>query len=302
MRPILLALATPAALVLLAAPAGATDEPTTTAEITSEDCGSASVTFTNKTTHTFWGDYRIGDENGKADDVTGLIIKEGPLAGEPFGSTYHLTEIPGGRTTTVTLPPFPEDSHGGEVTVTAWVNRGPEQNWFAAPDTVTVTTDCVEEPEPGTDPGPEPGGDPGTGPEADPGIDPEADPGTDPGPEPVVKADEYNCDDFTYQEDAQAVYDQDTSDPHGLDGAPGEAYSGEQGVACESLPHKPAAEASTPVTTTSAAGVADDQAVDQLASTGTDETVLWLVPGGAALLAAGGVAVWLARRKGTHTP
>ncbi len=45
-------------------------------------------------------------------------------------------------------------------------------------------------------------------------------------------ADVYNCSDFTYQEDAQAVYNQDTSDPNGLDGTPND------GVACESLPRK----------------------------------------------------------------
>ncbi len=44
--------------------------------------------------------------------------------------------------------------------------------------------------------------------------------------------------DFTYQEDAQAVYDQDPTDPNGLDGAPGESYEGTQGVLCEALPHK----------------------------------------------------------------
>ena len=39
----------------------------------------------------------------------------------------------------------------------------------------------------------------------------------------------YNCSDFSYQEEAQAVYDQDTSDPNRLDG------DGD-GVACEALP------------------------------------------------------------------
>lgn len=46
----------------------------------------------------------------------------------------------------------------------------------------------------------------------------------------------YNCEDFDFQEEAQAFYDQDTSDPDGLDGPPGEAFDGEQGVACEELP------------------------------------------------------------------
>lgn len=40
---------------------------------------------------------------------------------------------------------------------------------------------------------------------------------------------EYNCDDFSTQEEAQAVYDSDTSDPNYLDGD-------NDGVACEALP------------------------------------------------------------------
>lgn len=42
-----------------------------------------------------------------------------------------------------------------------------------------------------------------------------------------------NCmEDFDFQEDAQAVYNQDTSDPNGLDGDDGD------GIACESLPSR----------------------------------------------------------------
>jgi hypothetical protein len=41
-----------------------------------------------------------------------------------------------------------------------------------------------------------------------------------------------DCKDFKYQEDAQAVYNQDPSDPNGLDGAP------KNGIACESLPKR----------------------------------------------------------------
>src|SRR3712207_904711 len=48
----------------------------------------------------------------------------------------------------------------------------------------------------------------------------------------------YDCPDFTYQEDAQAVYDQDTSDPYGLNGSRGEASDGIPGVACEELPRR----------------------------------------------------------------
>lgn len=40
---------------------------------------------------------------------------------------------------------------------------------------------------------------------------------------------EYNCSDFSYQEEAQSVLDQDSSDPNRLDGD-------NDGIACESLP------------------------------------------------------------------
>ncbi len=59
------------------------------------------------------------------------------------------------------------------------------------------------------------------------------------GAQSVQEGDLYDCEDFTYQEEAQRVYDRDTSDPYGLDGPIGEAFDGEQGVACEDLPHRP---------------------------------------------------------------
>jgi len=59
-------------------------------------------------------------------------------------------------------------------------------------------------------------------------------------PEPSMPAPpadgDYDCADFDTQEDAQQVYEQDTSDPYGLDGPSGEGYTGEQGIACEDLP------------------------------------------------------------------
>ena len=52
--------------------------------------------------------------------------------------------------------------------------------------------------------------------------------------------DQYNCDDFTYQEEAQAVYNQNTNDPHGLDGpiGPNNDTRGTPGLACEDLPSR----------------------------------------------------------------
>ena len=43
---------------------------------------------------------------------------------------------------------------------------------------------------------------------------------------PALAQDLYDCADFQYQEDAQAVYDQDISGLYRLDGLPGEAYAG----------------------------------------------------------------------------
>ncbi|GAA4866819.1 excalibur calcium-binding domain-containing protein [Actinomycetospora straminea] len=53
-----------------------------------------------------------------------------------------------------------------------------------------------------------------------------------PGAGMAFAADDLNCGDFRYQEDAQAVYDADPSDPNGLDG------SDNDGRACESLPRR----------------------------------------------------------------
>jgi hypothetical protein len=47
---------------------------------------------------------------------------------------------------------------------------------------------------------------------------------------------ELDCADFDSQAEAQEVYDDDPSDPHGLDGPSGEGFTGEEGVACEDLP------------------------------------------------------------------
>jgi hypothetical protein len=52
----------------------------------------------------------------------------------------------------------------------------------------------------------------------------------------ALAQDEFDCDDFDTQEEAQAVFNDDPSDPSGLDGPPGDAFTGEQGVACEELP------------------------------------------------------------------
>jgi hypothetical protein len=53
---------------------------------------------------------------------------------------------------------------------------------------------------------------------------------------PPVSAQEVNCDDFPNQAAAQQALKDDSSDPEGLDGPPGAAFSGIPGVACEDLP------------------------------------------------------------------
>lgn len=52
-----------------------------------------------------------------------------------------------------------------------------------------------------------------------------------------------DCSEFRFQDDAQAVYDQDPSDPHGLDGPVGPTSDGVAGLACENLPRRAAAQA-----------------------------------------------------------
>jgi hypothetical protein len=60
----------------------------------------------------------------------------------------------------------------------------------------------------------------------------------------ALALEDLDCADFTHREDAQAVLDEDRSDPHRLDGGPdGPA----DGLACESLPLR-GAPATTPVT------------------------------------------------------
>ncbi|SFI88511.1 excalibur calcium-binding domain-containing protein [Amycolatopsis sacchari] len=58
-------------------------------------------------------------------------------------------------------------------------------------------------------------------------------------------ADTLNCGDFQYQEDAQAELEKNPADPNNLDG-------NDDGVACESLPHRPKTTTEKPTATTTA--------------------------------------------------
>ncbi|WP_432062386.1 hypothetical protein [Streptomyces sp. S1] len=50
----------------------------------------------------------------------------------------------------------------------------------------------------------------------------------------VAHAQDLDCGDFRFQEDAQAVFDRDTSDPNRLD----EDQGPDDGIACEALPRR----------------------------------------------------------------
>lgn len=97
---------------------------------------------------------------------------------------------------------------------------------------------------------------------------------------------EFDCEDFQFQEDAQAVLDQDPSDPHNLD-------SDDDGVACESLPSRGGGGGGGGDDDSGGAPVGGvDTGAGGTAPLPSDGTPWALVAGaGAAALMAGGVAV-----------
>ena len=112
----------------------------------------------------------------------------------------------------------------------------------------------------------------------------------------TANAADLNCSNFTYQEDAQAEYNKDTSDPNGLDG------DDNDGRACESLPSR--GTSSTGSTTTSGTQVSTRPAGAVAAGDGSassdEASALPYVLGGVALTAAGGAAI-AARRSSRAT-
>ena len=90
-------------------------------------------------------------------------------------------------------------------------------------------------------------------------------------PDTAAQAQEdlYDCEDFATQEEAQAVYNQDPSDPYGLDGPIGTASDGETGVACEELlddgssPSIPTATSSATASPTATATASPTATADQ---------------------------------------
>ncbi|WCO65753.1 hypothetical protein PO878_14710 [Iamia majanohamensis] len=125
---------------------------------------------------------------------------------------------------------------------------------------------------------------------------------------PVASAqDLFNCDSFSSQAEAQAEYDRDTRDPHGLDGPPGPTSAGQPGVACEEeiYPDQPVAPGLPAPDVTAPPG--DGQIPDGSVDTGfggmadqssTSTQPPWLLVGGA--MAAGVSALALRRRRALH--
>ncbi|MBK3644565.1 excalibur calcium-binding domain-containing protein [Streptomyces sp. MBT33] len=64
-----------------------------------------------------------------------------------------------------------------------------------------------------------------------------------------------DCSDFVFQEEAQAVFDSDPSDPDRLD-------ADNDGIACEDLPHRPTATAPATPTATAAATAVPQRGVN----------------------------------------
>lgn len=257
-----------AGVFLFVSPAAA--EEGTSVAIVSDECGTATVTYTNPTEFEFVGDYQIGSEGGQADAVTGETIAEGPLAGEKWGNVFHPTPVAPGDATTVDVevPADTADVNGdGVITVRAWIDRGPEQHWFAPPVHTEVEL-C--EPETTTSPEPE-----------DPRDDPE-NPGEQPGGE--------------NPSDKPGDPDKPGQDGDGKGGNNGNHNGGEPSETDDAV-----APATEPGPTSSAPVTVDAvSATDDLADTGASDVLLWLVPAGVAMLAIGGATVWLTRRRGEH--
>lgn len=106
---------------------------------------------------------------------------------------------------------------------------------------------------------------------------------------PALAQQDYDCADFATQEEAQAEYDKDPSDPHGLD-------ADSDGIACETL--------TSSGETGNGGQPADTDTGDQVEQVpqggvetggGTDSDDLYLLGGGLILAAAGGTAL-IARR------
>lgn len=202
MRRTIFALTGTLALLALAPPASATEPEygvTTTTITPGDECGTATITWTNPTPWEFTGDYKlVGEGGGTPDEMTGQTIAEGPLAGKPFGKLYDPQPVPANGDQVSKTLTFEEDAHDGKVKVMAWVKRGPEQMSFSAGE-ARVDTDCeapVEPSEPPTTDPTEPTVEPTESPTTEPSTDPsETDaPTTEPTDDEDVDGDKANDD------------------------------------------------------------------------------------------------------------
>jgi hypothetical protein len=104
-------------------------------------CGEAELTFNNPTPFFFSFDYRVDGEAGTPDEVSSLIIANGPWAGQSFGDRYNIVDVLTG-TTEVESVSFPEDSGIHTVAYRLW--RGAENDWYLPWQEVQVESDCEE--------------------------------------------------------------------------------------------------------------------------------------------------------------
>ncbi len=110
-----------------------------------------------------------------------------------------------------------------------------------------------------------------------------------------------NCTDFDFQEDAQAVYDADSTDPNGLDGD-------NDGIACEELPSRGTGQTTTSSSSTSSststtaatAAAATQTPAAGLPATGSDSIGKSFL--GTGLLLLGLAAVGEAQRRRMRQP
>lgn len=156
MRKSLMALPATAACLALALPTGIAaaqeedDEvapgytPVTAEIIQEEACGQVTISYRNNNPLPFFGDYRVGAEEGTADEVTGDVIPEGPYEDEAFQRVFNAVELLPEQSTTESLDLAGEGTDGS-VEVSAWVERGPEQRSFTLPVTETINTDCGQD-------------------------------------------------------------------------------------------------------------------------------------------------------------
>ncbi|MBC2902742.1 excalibur calcium-binding protein [Streptomyces cupreus] len=109
----------------------------------------------------------------------------------------------------------------------------------------------------------------------------------------TAHAQDLDCINFTYQEDAQAEYNRDPSDPHGLD----EDQGRDDGIACEVLPRRGTAVSTVRPATPAAPTLGVRGGLGGAADSGFSG---WETAAGIAFVAGGAVAVgYVVKRRRT---